>query len=70
MVRIKAGEFVTPRSGGEDGWAGCSGTLFWIDPKEQLIAVGLLALVADLEASKAGPPRDYAGGAVDLISTT
>jgi CubicO group peptidase (beta-lactamase class C family) len=28
-----------PGSLGEYGWAGNAGTLFWIDPKEQLIAI-------------------------------
>ena len=28
-----------PGSLGEDGWAGNAGTLFWIDPKQQLIAI-------------------------------
>ena len=29
----------SPGSVGEYGWAGNAGTLFWIDPKEQLIAI-------------------------------
>jgi len=28
-----------PGSVGEYGWAGNAGTLFWIDPEEQLIAI-------------------------------
>ncbi|MFI4999616.1 MAG: serine hydrolase domain-containing protein, partial [Reyranellales bacterium] len=38
-VRTKAGEAGLPGSIGEYGWAGNAGTLFWIDPKEQLIAI-------------------------------
>ncbi|CAN5887701.1 serine hydrolase domain-containing protein [soil metagenome] len=38
-VRTKAGEAALPGSVGEYGWAGNAGTLFWIDPKEQLIAL-------------------------------
>jgi CubicO group peptidase (beta-lactamase class C family) len=38
-VRTSVGEAVLPGSLGEYGWAGNAGTLFWIDPKEQLIAI-------------------------------
>jgi len=38
-VRTAAGEAALPGSVGEYGWAGNAGTLFWIDPKEQLIAI-------------------------------
>jgi CubicO group peptidase (beta-lactamase class C family) len=38
-VRTQAGEAALPGSVGEYGWAGNAGTLFWIDPKEQLIAI-------------------------------
>ncbi len=38
-VRTKEGEAALPGSLGEYGWAGAAGTLFWIDPKEELIAI-------------------------------
>lgn len=38
-VRTQAGDAGLPGSVGEYGWAGNAGTLFWIDPKEQLIAI-------------------------------
>ena len=38
-VRTKTGEAALPGSVGEYGWAGNAGTLFWIDPKEELIAI-------------------------------
>jgi CubicO group peptidase (beta-lactamase class C family) len=38
-VRTTTGEAALPGSVGEYGWAGNAGTLFWIDPKEQLIAI-------------------------------
>lgn len=38
-VRTRVGDSALPSSVGEYGWAGNAGTLFWIDPKEQLIAV-------------------------------
>ena len=38
-LRTTAGEAALPGSVGEYGWAGNAGTLFWIDPKEQLIAI-------------------------------
>jgi CubicO group peptidase (beta-lactamase class C family) len=38
-VRTETGEAALPGSVGEYGWAGNAGTLFWIDPKEQLIAI-------------------------------
>ena len=33
------GDAALPGSLGEYGWAGNAGTLFWIDPKEHLIAI-------------------------------
>ena len=38
-VRTTTGEAGLPGSVGEYGWAGNAGTLFWVDPKEQLIAI-------------------------------
>jgi CubicO group peptidase (beta-lactamase class C family) len=38
-VRTREGDSALPGSVGEYGWAGNAGTLFWIDPKEQLIAI-------------------------------
>ena len=38
-VRQRMGDSALPGSVGEYGWAGNAGTLFWIDPKEQLIAI-------------------------------
>jgi CubicO group peptidase (beta-lactamase class C family) len=38
-VRTRIGDSAIPGSVGEYGWAGNAGTLFWIDPKEQLIAI-------------------------------
>lgn len=38
-VRTMAGEAALPGSVGEYGWAGNAGTLFWIDPKNDLIAI-------------------------------
>ena len=38
-VRTTTGEAALPGSVGEYGWAGNAGTLFWIDPKEQLVAI-------------------------------
>jgi CubicO group peptidase (beta-lactamase class C family) len=38
-VRTSVGDGALPGSLGEYGWAGNAGTLFWIDPKEQLIAI-------------------------------
>jgi CubicO group peptidase (beta-lactamase class C family) len=38
-VRTRVGDSALPGSLGEYGWAGNAGTLFWIDPKEQLIAI-------------------------------
>jgi CubicO group peptidase (beta-lactamase class C family) len=38
-VRRTAGEAGLPGTVGEYGWAGNAGTLFWIDPKEDLIAI-------------------------------
>jgi CubicO group peptidase (beta-lactamase class C family) len=38
-VRTRVGDSALPGTVGEYGWAGNAGTLFWIDPKEQLIAI-------------------------------
>jgi CubicO group peptidase (beta-lactamase class C family) len=38
-VRTTTGEAALPGSVGEYGWAGNAGTLFWVDPKEQLFAI-------------------------------
>ena len=38
-VRTTTGEAALPGSVGEYGWAGNAGTLFWIDPREQLVAI-------------------------------
>jgi CubicO group peptidase (beta-lactamase class C family) len=38
-VRTRTGDSAIAGSVGEYGWAGNAGTLFWIDPKEQLIAI-------------------------------
>ena len=38
-VRTRVGDSALPGSVGEYGWAGNAGTLFWIDPKEQLVAI-------------------------------
>ncbi|MCA0302017.1 MAG: beta-lactamase family protein [Proteobacteria bacterium] len=38
-VRTMVGEAALPGSIGEYGWAGNAGTLFWIDPREQLVAI-------------------------------
>ena len=41
-VRTRVGDSGLPGSVGEYGWAGNAGTLFWIDPKEQLIAIYMI----------------------------
>ena len=41
-VRTTTGEAGLSGSVGEYGWAGNAGTLFWIDPKQQLIAIYLV----------------------------
>jgi CubicO group peptidase (beta-lactamase class C family) len=39
MVRQEDGIAAVPGSAGEFMWAGYAGTFFWVDPKEQLVAV-------------------------------
>ncbi len=51
MVRQGAGIAGVPGSAGEYMWAGYAGTFFWIDPKEQLVAV--------LMTQAPGPSRPY-----------
>ena len=41
-VRTRTGDSALPGSVGEYGWAGNAGTIFWIDPKEQLIAIYMI----------------------------
>jgi CubicO group peptidase (beta-lactamase class C family) len=42
-VRVEPGRSPVPGSVGEFFWGGVTGTYFWIDPREQLIAVLMLA---------------------------
>jgi CubicO group peptidase (beta-lactamase class C family) len=51
MVRQGDGVAGVPGSAGEFMWAGYSGTFFWVDPKEQLVAV--------LMTPAASPQRAY-----------
>jgi CubicO group peptidase (beta-lactamase class C family) len=51
MVRQEPGIAGVPGSQGEFMWAGYAGTFFWIDPKEQLVAV--------LMTQAPGPSRAY-----------
>jgi CubicO group peptidase (beta-lactamase class C family) len=51
MVRQEQGLAGVPGSPGEFMWAGYAGTFFWIDPKEQLVAV--------LMTQAPGPSRAY-----------
>ena len=51
MVRQDQGLAAVPGSAGEFMWAGYAGTFFWIDPKEQLVAV--------LMTQAPGPSRPY-----------
>ena len=41
-VRTRTGDAAIPGSVGEYGWAGNAGTIFWVDPKEQLIAIYMI----------------------------
>jgi CubicO group peptidase (beta-lactamase class C family) len=47
-VRLASGEAALPGVVGEYGWAGAGGTLFWIEPKDQLIAL-YMAQVSDAD---------------------
>jgi CubicO group peptidase (beta-lactamase class C family) len=38
-VRVDAGRNPEPGSIGDFSWGGITGTLFWVDPKEKLVAV-------------------------------
>jgi len=38
-VRVDAGRNPVPGSVGDFSWAGITGTFFWVDPKEKLVAV-------------------------------
>jgi CubicO group peptidase (beta-lactamase class C family) len=51
MVREAAGIAGVPGSAGEFMWAGYAGTFFWVDPKEELVAV--------LMSQSPGPTRQY-----------
>jgi CubicO group peptidase (beta-lactamase class C family) len=49
VVRIQEGRNPMPGSPGEYSWAGIWGTTFWVEPKEQLIAV-MIVQAAPLQA--------------------
>jgi len=53
-VRTRAGETGIPGSVGEYGWAGYAGTLFWIDPSKDLIAI----YMANIPGEGRGTPRN------------
>jgi CubicO group peptidase (beta-lactamase class C family) len=46
QVRREVGTARLPGSVGEYGWAGAAGTVFWIDPREQLIAIYMVQVSA------------------------
>ena len=46
-VRKTTGQAYLPGTTGEYGWAGNAGTLFWIDPKEDLIAIYMIQVSAN-----------------------
>ena len=41
-VRQREGDTLQPGSPGEYGWSGAAGTVFWVDPKEQLYAIYMI----------------------------
>lgn len=47
QIQTDIGEALLPGSPGTYNWAGAYNTLFWIDPKEQLIAILMLQLTPD-----------------------
>ena len=47
-VRMKAGRSMVPGSVGDFYWGGATGPYFWVDPREQLVAVMMLQ-VADIQ---------------------
>jgi CubicO group peptidase (beta-lactamase class C family) len=49
----------TGDSVGEYGWAGNAGTLFWVDPREQLIAMDLRAELMVVSVPTVDPKRYY-----------
>lgn len=51
MVRTGAGMAAVPGGAGEAMWAGYGGTFFWIDPKEQIVAVFMAQTSAASRAS-------------------
>ena len=53
-VRTRTGD-----PAGEYGWAGNAGTLFWIDPREQLIAMDLRAELMVVSVPTVDPKRYY-----------
>ena len=53
-LRTKTGEAGIPGSVGEYGWAGYAGTLFWIDPAKEMIAI----YMANIAGQDRGVPRN------------
>jgi CubicO group peptidase (beta-lactamase class C family) len=41
-VRTETGLALTPGSVGEYSWGGLAGTVFWVAPKEELVAIMLI----------------------------
>ena len=63
-VRTRVGDSAIAGSVGEYGWAGNAGTLFWIDPKEQLIAIYMVQ-VSDPDRDRAAQPLPDDGAGRD-----
>ena len=53
-VSTKTGEAGIPGSVGEYGWAGYAGTLFWIDPAKEMVAM----YMANIAGQDRGVPRN------------
>ena len=61
-VRTMTGEAALPGSVGEYGWAGNAGTLFWVDPKEQLFAIYMVQVSDPDRIALAQSVQDHGPG--------
>jgi CubicO group peptidase (beta-lactamase class C family) len=64
-VRVAQGVATSPGSVGDYNWAGAGGTYFWVDPKEQLVAVFMAQTPGEIRTHYRTLVRDLVYQAVD-----
>jgi CubicO group peptidase (beta-lactamase class C family) len=61
-VHTRLGDSAIEGSMGEHGWSGAAGTTFWVDPKEELVAIYMVQASEGEHAVPAHPVPDHGAG--------